>query len=813
MKISRLFFHLALFNCVLLFSQAKDSKKVLNTQRVVGETPKIDGLLTDEAWKGVAIAKDFVMIEPTSGEKELDTHKTTVKVLYDDSAIYISAMLTDPDPSKIAREFSNRDNFGQTDFFLVALNPNNDGLNATTFVVMSTGTQADATVSRGDADFSWSAVWKSAVKMQDNGWSVEMKIPYAALRFSNEEVQTWGINFHRKIVTQNAQYSWNHIDNTKGLWTQYDGILKGIENIKPPTRLSFYPYASTTASSYNGETTYNHSLGMDLKYGITENFTLDLTLIPDFGQAAFDDITLNLGPFEQRFSEQRQFFTEGTELFNKGDLFYSRRIGNRPVGYDDVTDHLDEQEEIIENPENVNMLNAVKVSGRTKGGLGIGFFNAITEKTSATIKKNATQDTGETFYKKTTEPFANYNVLVLDQQFNKNSSVSLVNTNVMREGTFRDANVTGLMYRLINPSNTYFIDGHVKMSNINEAGIIKTGYSFDTSIAKISGEWQGELGYTFQDDTFDINDLGFQRRNNNQTIYSWIGYSILKPVGIFNNLRTRFYMRNRFLHSPGVYTGNFYSLNFFGMTNERFAFGLDLKGKMGKQKDFFEPRKPIEDQIYLERNSETELEGFISTDFRKKFAIDLGGSFKNINGTDQSEFGIKIEPRYRFSNKMSFIYGFNFYSAKNDIGFVADQNDAVIIGKRKSNSFENNLSSRYSFSTKSSLSLSFRHYWQTVAYNSEFYTLNSVGRLNGNNYTGDHDVNYNSWNLDLNYFWEFAPGSQLILFYRNSIFDENNASNLNFGANLNDLFKQPATNTFSLKLVYFIDYNKLKNIF
>ena len=813
MKSSSIIFYLALFNCALLFSQAKDSKKVLQTKRVVGAAPKIDGLLTDEAWKDAAIAKDFVMLQPSNGEPELETHKTTVKVLYDDNAIYISAMLIEPDPSKIAMEFTNRDNFGQTDFFLVTLNPNNDGLNATEFFVMSTGTQADATVSRGNEDASWSAVWKSAVKIQHNGWSVEMKIPYAALRFSNEKVQTWGVNFHRKSNAQNAQYTWNHIDNTKGIWTQYDGVLKGIENIKPPTRLSFYPYASTTASSYSGETTYNHSLGMDLKYGITENFTLDLTLIPDFGQAAFDDITLNLGPFEQRFSEQRQFFTEGTELFNKGDLFYSRRIGNRPVGYNAVSDNLDDQEEIIENPEKVNMLNAVKVSGRTKGGLGVGFFNAITEKTTATIKRNATADTAESFYKKTTEPFANYNVLVLDQQFNQNSSVSLVNTNVTREGEFRDANVTGLMYRLINPSNTYFIDGHLKMSNINEAGIINTGYSFDTSIAKISGEWQGELGYTFQDDTFDINDLGFQRRNNNQTIYSWIGYSSLKPIGNFNNLKASFYIRNQFLHTPGVYTGNFYRLRSFAMTRERLAFGLTLKGKMGKQKDFFEPRKPIKDQIYLERNSETELDGFISTDFRKKFAIDLGGSFKNINGTDQSEFGFKIEPRYRFSNQMLFIYGFNFYTAKNDIGFVADQNDAVIIGKRKSNSFENNLSSRYSFSTKSSLSLSFRHYWQTVAYNNEFYTLNAAGRLNGNNYTGDHDVNYNSWNLDLNYFWEFAPGSQLILFYRNSIFNENNASNLNFGTNLEDLFRQASTNTFSLKLVYFIDYNKLKNIF
>ena len=138
------------------------------------------------------------MLQPNNGEKELDTHKTEVKVIYDDEAIYISAMMYDPDPSKIAMEFTNRDNFGQTDFFLITLNPNNDGMNSTEFIVMSTGTQADATVSNGREDFNWSAVWKSAVKVHNNGWSVEMKIPYAALRFSNQEVQTWGIQFSQE---------------------------------------------------------------------------------------------------------------------------------------------------------------------------------------------------------------------------------------------------------------------------------------------------------------------------------------------------------------------------------------------------------------------------------------------------------------------------------------------------------------------------------------------------------------------------------------------------------------------------------------
>jgi hypothetical protein len=171
--------------------------------------------------------------------------------------------------------------------------------------------------------------------------------------------------------------------------------------------LAFYPYASTTNTTFNGESEFTWSAGMDVKYGITESFTLDATLIPDFGQTAFDNVSLNLGPFEQQFDEQRQFFTEGTELFSKGRLFYSRRIGGSPIR----SASAGANETIINEPGKVKMLNAIKVSGRTKKGLGIGVFNAITSKTEATIQNNTTKD----IRKEVTNPVSNYNILVLDQ--------------------------------------------------------------------------------------------------------------------------------------------------------------------------------------------------------------------------------------------------------------------------------------------------------------------------------------------------------------------------------------------------------------
>jgi len=325
---NRLFLLVFSFCYIITFAQ---EKKTLNITRTTS-APKIDGILDDESWKNVEEAKDFIQFDPEMGVKETHETRTVVKITYDDDAIYVGAYLYD-NPKDIMRQLTRRDDFGQSDFFGFILNPNNDGQNNTEFFVFSSGVQADAIESPGiGEDFGWNAVWESAVKIVDDGWIVEMKIPYRTLRFSNQEVPTWGLQIHRHYRRNRSQFTWNPIDITKGNVGIYNGQLKGLTNLDPPTRLTFYPFVSGIVNTYDGDTETQFNAGMDLKYGITENFTLDATLIPDFSQAGFDRVELNLGPFEQTFSEQRQFFTEGVDLFTKGDLFFSRRVGNEPSG-------------------------------------------------------------------------------------------------------------------------------------------------------------------------------------------------------------------------------------------------------------------------------------------------------------------------------------------------------------------------------------------------------------------------------------------------------------------------------------------------
>ena len=167
-------------------------KKVLNITRA-DIAPKIDGVLDDAVWQNAEVATGFIQFRPEIGNTLPSEQRTEVKMTYDDKAIYVGAYLYD-DPTKIMRQLTSRDNFGQNDFFAVVLNPNNDAQNDTQFFVFASGQQADAIANPSiGEDFSWNAVWQSAVKINDDGWAVEIEIPYRTLRFPDQEEPTWGL--------------------------------------------------------------------------------------------------------------------------------------------------------------------------------------------------------------------------------------------------------------------------------------------------------------------------------------------------------------------------------------------------------------------------------------------------------------------------------------------------------------------------------------------------------------------------------------------------------------------------------------------
>nr|WP_321223828.1 DUF5916 domain-containing protein [uncultured Psychroserpens sp.] len=796
--------------CSYTFAQEKKQLQIERTNT----PPKIDGILDDAVWQTAQEAKGFTQFRPDAGVKDSIGNHTIVKMTYDDKAIYVAAYLYD-DPNKIMRQFTSRDDFGQSDFFGLILNPNNDAQNDTEFFVFSSGTQADAvaTPSNGE-DFGWNAVWDSKVKINDDGWVVEMKIPYRALRFSNQEVQTWGIQFHRQFRRYRSQYTWSPIDITKGNIGLYHGELTGIKNIEPPTRLAFYPFSTGIINSFDGDTETDLKFGLDVKYGITENFTLDMTLVPDFSQAGFDNLSLNLGPFEQTFSEQRQFFTEGVDLFNKGNLFFSRRVGSAPSGR--VV--LNENEETFNRANVVKVLNAAKISGRTKKGLGIGFFNAVTEKTFATTRDTITGVLRE----QVIEPLSNYNILVLDQQFNQNSSISLINTNVTRNGHFRDGNVTALLADITNKRNTYNLIGQAKMSNINLPDETSTGLSTLFIARKVHGNYRYSFDHSYADTKFDINDLGLIFRNNYNNFGVDFGHRIFEPTKNFISRNWNTYINYTRLADPGVFTGFGFGGNInFQLKEKLHGFGGNLNILAGKQYDYFEARRDNRFFVYENR---VNASVYFSSNYNNVFAIDIntGGVLFFEDGRDTKEYWIGVDPRVRISDKFLVIYSFDINKVYKDRGYANNSNDLddeIVFGQRDQTTVVNQVRGTYNFNPFHALGLTFRNYWSAVDYENEVYFLEENGQLQntGNTFESlglnSSNVNFSTWNLDLNYTWQFAPGSFLTALYRNQLFNRDRDATRRYNESLDTLFEQPFLHSFSLRLQYFIDYNNIKGIF
>lgn len=776
----------------------------------VNTQPEIDGKPFEEFWATIPTGGDFRMIEPTSGLPERKTHKTEFKIAYDDDALYVAGYMYDNNPAQILRQFSQRDEvFAQADLFGFFVNTYNNQINQTRFYATSANSLGDSVAENGRDDFSFNVVFRSEATIDGSGWYVEMRIPYRTLRFNEAPVQDWSFQVFRQIRHLNEEYSFNYIDRTRGSSSQYDALLTGVKDINPPLRLNLYPFTQTSYNTLDGDSELTFSAGMDLKYGINEAFTLDATLIPDFGQVAFDQVRLNLGPFEQTFGENRAFFNEGTDLFNKGGLFFSRRIGQSPTGAGRV--EIFDDEDIIDNPDASKLLNAVKVTGRNRNGLGIGFLNAITGKTEAIIENNSTGDRRNAL----TEPLTNYNVLAFDQQYGSNSSIALVNASTLRNGDFTDSNVTALVLDHNDRDLRNNYRAEMKMSNRFTPDGTVSGLNTETRWRRSSGSWRPALSHFYVSKNWNPNDLGRNFRTNFHSFNGEIEYNQFIPVGIFNSYSVELGAGHRRSADPDFHVRSDARINTRFRTRERNAFGIDTRIST-RDLNRFESR--IEGQN-VRYNANQSFGGFISTDYRKKFAVDIRGNYSYLFNDDEKRYGYNIAPRYRFSDKFLLVYRFEWDKNDQRRSYVTRTNrgTTAILSRRNTHSVENRVSGTYNFNNKEALSLSFRNFWSRAEFSRDFEELQNDGTTETSDYelTGNSnpDANFNVWNFDLSYRWRFAPGSEATVLYRNSIFNFDNQGSIGFQDSLTDLFMEPVRHNISLRIAYFLDVNDTKKWF
>ncbi|MEP7168386.1 MAG: DUF5916 domain-containing protein [Bacteroidota bacterium] len=800
-----------------------DTTKKYSATRV-NAAPKIDGVLDDDVWKNIASASDFVMSRPI--ENSTPTQKTEFKIAYDNTAVYVSAMMYDSAPDSILHELGLRDaqdpNGGpnstldlNADEFRFVIDPYNARQDAYDFGVYSSGVQADSKFS----DETFDAVWESAVKINDKGWAVEMKIPYSAIRFPKKEIQAWALQVTRYIRRNREFGQWCLTPSGAYNAQLYWGTLNGIEKVNPPLRLSLTPFISGYAdrsplynpdNSFSYTNSFSYNVGADIKYGIDDRFTLDLTLLPDFGQVQSDNKIKTLGYEEITYNENRSFFKEATELFAKNGLFYTRRIGKVPSGYYDVESQLQDGEKIKNNPSQVKLLNATKISGRTDGGMGIGFFNAITDNMYAVL-----EDGDGNTRKILTEPLTNYNVIVFDQQIKSASNIYFINTNVSRSHKYNDANVSGAGFTFTDKKNNYATDGELdlsqqltKLEGEKDTYSDLFGFKYFLGVRKISGNFQAGLSRGGVSSTYNPLDMGYYITNNREKNRIYAEYFQFQPNNIFRE-------SNISIATNYVTTFTNKRRTSFDINLEAYASLLSYNaifGGAGYTPLVSYDYDPRLDGKFIKTLRYWFVYAGISSDYRKRLAIDLTQNMSNFIDRFQNEgYNTDLSLRMRVNDKFTLNYALTFYFDPFNFGYVKNlDNGDILYGGRKLYTIANKISARYIFKNDMSASIAARHYWLTGRYR-RYFILEDNGDYNDfSGETGNNNFSYNVFNIDFIYSWRFAPGSTLSVAYKNAIENDGPFITQKYNENLKDTWNYPQTNSFSVKLVYYLDYIYLK---
>ena len=534
-------------------------KRVYYAARTINK-PKIDGKLDDECWQKIGTWDgDFIQQQPHQAAPP--SQNTEIKILYDDKYLYFAIICHDKEPEKMNPILGRRDELNG-DMAGIAIDSYNDKQTAFEFNLTAAGQKVDI-MHMGEYgwDFEWNAVWDGKTTLGDSAWYAEMRVPFTQIRFSNQEEHVWGMHIWRWIYRFQEESQWKLIPVDAPAMVYIFGELRGIKDIPYKRNFEVMPYVKGKYVT-DSESSENFGVGLDGKVGITSDFTLDYTVNPDFGQVEADPSVLNLTSYEVFYKEKRPFFLEGKSILeynaNNDMLFYSRRIGHAPSYYPQT-----EENETLSIPDNTSIINALKFTGKNKKGLSVGVVNSMTAKEYAIISS------GDTSRKEAVEPFTNFFVGRLKQDFNKGGTT----LGGIVTSTYRNINnsqlefltdksfVGGLDFEHNWLNRKYFINAKSFYSKIDGSEIAISrlqrssrhlyqredadhlqynpyltslqGWGGELSGGKRSGKFRLTGNVDWRSPGIDLNDVGYMRQADYVIEELDVQYNVNKPKGIF----------------------------------------------------------------------------------------------------------------------------------------------------------------------------------------------------------------------------------------------------------------------------------------
>ena len=500
-------------------ASTQDAIRILKTTESAAAI-EIDGQLNESIWSTLPNVGKFVVLEPDTLADV--PHATNIKLAYTDKGLYVGADLEQPKDTLI-RRLSGRDVFFglNRDSINLTLDTSGEGLYGFWFGINLGDSLLDGTV-LPEYRYSneWDGPWRGASKETDTGWSAEFFIPWSAISMpSAGDVRNMGIYMSRKVAYLDERWGWPALPNTQ---PKFLSLLQPMElqGISPRQQYNIYPFASVTQDEIDNETRYR--VGADLFWRPSSNFQLNATLNPDFGNVESDDVVVNLSATETFFPEKRLFFVEGQDIFVASPRADTRSSGvgstgppttmvnTRRIGGSPQAPVLQPETTITDRELRLpaELLGAAKATGQL-GSFRYGVLTAFEDEVSFNALANGQRV-------RVAQDGTDYGIARLLYENNDRGyrAVGLLSTAVQHYD--RDAYVTGLDWHLLTKSGKLKMDGQVFRSDLDGidagyGGFVDFEYTFRQGVRQ-------RLGIEYFDDDVNINDLGFQSRNNYRQI-------------------------------------------------------------------------------------------------------------------------------------------------------------------------------------------------------------------------------------------------------------------------------------------------------
>ncbi len=744
--------------------------------------PIIDGIINDEVWEDAIIENEFVQFEPYN--LAAPSEKTEVRLMYDNDYVYIAVNNYDTEPEKITGRLSRKDRwmeaFGpHSDWLGIGFDSNNDDRTGYWFAVNPAESRMDVYVSDATNvmeafDSSWDVVWEFKTAIHDQGWSIEMKIPMSVFQFKANKNEDWGLQVARYIHRLQEEVHWPGRSKGVSGFVPYFGILKGMDNIPSPKKVEILPYVL----SGNNDKSYVSSLGLDVKYGMSAQSSLNLTINPDFGQVEADPSVLNLTVFETQFEEKRPFFIEGGSFFkNRYKLFHSRRIGQTPGIL------VPEGGVFIDRPDATTILGAGKILGETTSGTKYGIIEAVTDVEFGIWES----ESGDTVSGRI-EPKTNYFIGRVEQSiFNNLSTIGVMMTDLRRvEAGY--SNVIGLDWRLKFIDNALTLKGQIVHST--KDGI--SGNSARFNFGYLDPKWW-DLNFVigFTNDKYEINDLGFNERNDKWYYGSYGGFRKQDPWGRFlgNILEYRFFINGR--GEDGLTLSRSLSIEQRNELKNYWSFGAELNMQFAAYND----EDTFRDERAWVYQSETEGYGifWFQTDKRKKLIL---RPYLGYRRGEHRPWGYRagLRLRYRPLNNINLmIEGFQDLGTKS-MEWVDIEEDSIgtNIIYAESVALMNDIQIRFNWTFTPDLT--FEAFFQPFTVDLDYKTFyklmaEKTRNLEPYDYIGNPDFKIKNVVGTFVVRWEYRPGSTLFFVYNLHNDNYYNANDDNWDKNsANSLF-------------------------